>query len=148
MNLRERAVRYISRQDQDFVDVAFAITRHGTEEIVSIQEYLGYMGRPASYAEGPIIEATGMVLECQIDLIELVPGVHGEAETTQGRFRAAAVQDLLHTILLLRVNNNHYHATGCPVINSFDAANKTSASNIKHGDTISSSSSRDDFAYR
>jgi len=57
----------------------------------------------------------GLMLNIQIDVMDMVRNEQGEL-ATEGRFTAVAIPDAPRTILLLRVNENHYHATGCPNI--------------------------------
>ena len=58
-----------------------------------------------------IIQAVGLVLNINIDILELTRGAEEGVHTT-GRFTGVGVLNAEHTILVLRVNNNHYHATG------------------------------------
>ena len=57
----------------------------------------------------------GLMLNIQIDVMDMVRNEQGEL-ATEGRFTAAATSNADRTILLLRVNDNHYHATGCQPI--------------------------------
>lgn len=64
------------------------------------------MEQPTQWAEGPIIDATALLLNITIDIVELEK--KEGAIVTSGRFTASEVKNSAGTILITRVNQNHY----------------------------------------
>ena len=68
------------------------------------------MNQDKEYAEYAVLQATAHVLNCQIDVIDLTQGAN--AIQLNLHETIARVERPEQVICLIRVNNNHYHATG------------------------------------
>ncbi len=101
--LRADAIEYMQTHRSEF-EPGFPYT-NADENEEDFDNYIHRMKQAGIWAEGAIIEATAMVLNVQIDIIDF--GYHID---TPNRFTAAQPPQPNHVILLLRVNHNHYHA--------------------------------------
>jgi hypothetical protein len=79
----------------------------GCIENESLEDYLHRMSQPTQWAEGAIIDATALLLNITINVIELEK--HQNEITTSEHFSASELESPEGQIILLRVNQNHYH---------------------------------------
>jgi hypothetical protein len=108
--LRARAIEFMKSNQGIFTD-------YFSEDSEPFDTYIQRMAKVGAWAEETIIQATGLVLNVTIDIIQLRK--NAKCIETEGRFTATEVTDAnngerIGRILLLRVNNNHYHV-GSPL---------------------------------
>ncbi len=112
--LRLKAISYMMCNADKFKHIFSNDKSLGT-----LEEYIGKMSQQGVWADGPIIEATALCLNCKIDLIDLKKGESGNIKPPT-KFTVSSPESAIDDILLLRVNDNHYHATANTVFASVD----------------------------
>lgn len=106
--LRLAAIAYIQKH-RDYFIKTYGDELYINEKSLTLDGYLLEMMQDKCWGDGAIIEATALCKNIKIDMIQLTKNKASQIET-EGRFSAVGSNDA-NTILLLRVNNNHYHAT-------------------------------------
>ncbi len=106
--LRKNAIEYLRGHEADFVFPYY--NELGFDE--KFEEYLQRMSVDKEWADQPIIVATSRLLNLQINVMDL--GFRINPQRTTESSNVGDVVEFDRTILLLRVNNNHYHAIHTP----------------------------------
>jgi hypothetical protein len=97
--LRQQAVQYMRNNPERFPPSCI--------EGESLDAYLNRMAQPAQWAEGAIIDATALLLSITINVIQLEK--ENDEIKTSGHFTAGEVGNAEGAIVVVRVNQNHYH---------------------------------------